>query len=143
MNQANSSVKEVMNGTLVERLGIEFLEPENGCFRARMPVDHRTVQPMGLLHGGASAALIETLGSTASFMMIDHEREYCVGLEINANHLRPVKSGYVYATAEALHKGRSTHVWDVKIHDEQQKLVCVGRLTVAVRRKPESSPSRS
>ena len=97
-----------------------------------MPVDERTRQPMGLLHGGASAALVETLGSAASAMRLDLSQQRPVGLEINANHLRPVRAGYVYGTATALHLGRRTHVWEVKIEDEAGQLVCSGRLTVMI-----------
>ena len=101
-----------------------------------MPVDDRTIQPHGLLHGGASAAMAETIGSIASSLVIDPEKYVCVGLEINANHVRSVRSGgIVKATCTPLHLGGSTHVWDIKIHDELQKLVCVSRLTVAILQK--------
>ena len=111
---------------------MEFTEIGANFLKARMPVDNRTRQPYGLLHGGASVALAETLGSVASAFVIDRDRYYCVGLEINANHLRPVKEGYVYGTATPLHLGKTTHVWDIRIHDEREKLVCVSRLTVAI-----------
>ena len=100
-----------------------------------MPVDERTKQPYGLLHGGASCALAETIGSVGSHLVVDPDKLMCVGLEINANHLRSVKSGWVTATAKALHLGGSTHVWDIKIHDDNQKLICVSRLTVAIIKK--------
>jgi 1,4-dihydroxy-2-naphthoyl-CoA hydrolase len=119
-------------GTMAEYIGIEFTEIGENYLKAKMPVDHRTQQPYGLLHGGASAALAETLGSVASAFVVDHTRFYCVGLEINANHIRGAKEGFVYGTAIPLHIGNSTHVWDIKIHNDQEKLVCVSRLTVAI-----------
>src|SRR5438067_756048 len=102
--------------TMGGALGIEFTEIGENFLKARMPVDHRTRQPYGLLHGGASAALAESLGSVASAYVVDMSRYYCVGLEINANHIRPVKEGYVYGTATPLHLGKTTHVWDIRIH---------------------------
>lgn len=118
--------------TMGEHIGIEWLEPGDDFLSARMPVDHRTRQPYGLLHGGASVALAETLGSVAAAMVIDSNKFYCVGLEINANHVRSAREGYVTGIAKPIHIGASTHVWDVKIYDEKQKLVCVSRLTVAI-----------
>ena len=118
--------------TMGELLGIEWTVIGEDSLQARMPVDHRTHQPYGLLHGGASCVLAETIGSVASAMVIDHAKFYCVGLEINANHLRSVREGYVTGTATPLHLGASTHVWDIRIKDEKDKLVCVSRLTVAV-----------
>lgn len=122
--------------TMGDHLGIEWTEIGDDYIKARMPVDHRTHQPYGLLHGGASCALAETLGSIASFLVIDSEKFICVGLEINANHVRGVKQGFVTGIATPLHIGSSTHVWDIKIHDEREKLVCVSRLTVAILKKP-------
>lgn len=118
--------------TMGHYLGMEFTEVGPDYLKGRMPVDNRTKQPYGLLHGGASAALAETLGSVASALVVDHTRYYCVGLEINANHLRSVRSGYVTGICTPLHLGRSTHVWDIKIHDDRERLICVSRLTVAV-----------
>lgn len=118
--------------TMGHYLGMEFTELGPDYLKGRMPVDNRTKQPYGLLHGGASAALAETLGSVASALVVDHTRYYCVGLEINANHLRSVRSGYVTGICTPLHLGRSTHVWDIKIHDDRERLICVSRLTVAV-----------
>lgn len=116
-----------------EHLGIEFLEVGEDFLTARMPVDHRTTQPFGILHGGASVALAETVGSVASLLTLDSIQTHrAVGLEINANHIRPVSSGFVYAKAVPLHLGRTTHVWDIKITSEEQKLVCVVRFTVAI-----------
>ncbi len=119
--------------TLMEQLGIECIELGNDFVKAKMPVDHRTHQPMGLLHGGASAALIESIGSMGSTLLLDLSKEVPVGLEINANHIGGVRSGYVIATGKIIHAGRRTHLWQVDIHDEETgKLVCTGRLTVMV-----------
>jgi 1,4-dihydroxy-2-naphthoyl-CoA hydrolase len=121
--------------TMGEHIGIEFTEIGDNYLKARMPVDHRTRQPYGLLHGGASATLAETMGSIASALVVDQSLYNCVGLEINANHIRGVKEGYVFGTALPLHIGRSTHVWDIRICDQWEKLVCVSRLTVAILKK--------
>jgi 1,4-dihydroxy-2-naphthoyl-CoA hydrolase len=102
---------------------------------ASMPVNHTTHQPMGLLHGGASAALAETVGSVAGWLCINKEKQNCVGLELNCNHIKGKRDGTVYATARPLHIGGSTQVWDIRILDEQDKLICVSRLTIAVIRK--------
>lgn len=122
-------------GTMAEILGIEILEVGLNSIKARMPVDKRTIQPMGILHGGASVALAETIGSISANGTINHQTQYCVGLEINANHIRSVKSGYVIATSSPLHIGRTTQVWEIKILDEMNRLVCVSRLTIAVLNK--------
>lgn len=119
-------------GNLLEHLGIRFVEIGDDYLVATMPVDYRTQQPFGLLHGGASVALAESMGSVGSHLCIDTERYYCVGLEINANHLRAVRSGSVKGVARPLHLGRRTQVWDIRIYDEQERLVCVSRLTLAV-----------
>lgn len=124
--------RQLGKGTMGEYLGIEWTELGDDFLKARMPVDHRTRQPYGLLHGGASCALAETIGSVASAMVVDHAKFYCVGLEINANHIRSAREGFVTGVATPLHIGSSTHVWDIKIYDEKEKLVCVSRLTVAV-----------
>ena len=119
--------------TIVQHLGIEFTEIGADYLTAKMPVDARTHQPFGILHGGASVVLAESLGSMASFMLLENPmKQRAVGLEINANHVRSVKSGWVYARATPLHTGRSTHIWDIKITNEEGKLVCVCRLTVAI-----------
>jgi 1,4-dihydroxy-2-naphthoyl-CoA hydrolase len=120
------------NNTMVGHVDIEVIEAGPDFLRGRMPVDKRTHQPFGLLHGGASATMAETLGSIASTLCVDLSKEIVVGIEINANHVRGVKSGYVYGTVRPLHVGRSTHVWDIRIENEEGKLVCVSRLTVAV-----------
>lgn len=124
--------------TMSEYIGIEWVEVGNNYLKARMPVDHRTKQPYGLLHGGASCVLAETIGSVASAMVVDHSKFVCVGLEINANHVRSAREGFVTGVATALHLGSNTHVWDIKIFDEIQKLVCISRLTVAVIPRKES-----
>ena len=121
--------------TMAGHLGIEFTEIGENYLKARMPVDARTRQPYGVLHGGASAALAETLGSVGSACVINQEEFICVGLEINANHIRSAREGHVYGTATSLHLGRTTHVWDIRILDDQDKLVCVSRLTVAILKK--------
>lgn len=116
-------------GTLVAHLDIRFHVDAEGRMCASMPVDHRTHQPMGLLHGGATAALAETLGSVASWFLVDRDRQGVVGLEVSANHLKGVRSGRVTATGELVHHGRTTHVWDIRVHDEAGALVAVCRLT--------------
>jgi 1,4-dihydroxy-2-naphthoyl-CoA hydrolase len=128
-----------MPNTLMHSLGIELLEQGDDFLRGRMPVDGRTHQPMGLLHGGASVALAETLGSHAAFLCLESAEQGSVGLEINANHLRAVRSGWVYGVARAIHLGRSTHVWEIRITDETDKLVCVSRLTMSILDRPTPS----
>mgnify|MGYP002078140454 FL=1 len=130
-------INSLENGrkTMAFFLGMEWVKKGDDYLVMRMPVDERTKQPYGLLHGGASCALAETVGSLASHFVIDSEKKYCVGLEINANHVRSATSGYVTATCTALHIGSSTHVWDIKIHDDNKKLVCISRLTVAILEK--------
>ena len=126
-------VNQISNGCMVEHLGIEFTEitPEYIC--AKMPVDSRTRQPMGLLHGGASVVLAESLGSTASWLSLENpEKQVAVGVEINANHLKSAREGYVYAKCMPLKVGRTMHVWDIKITDEKGDLVCICRLTTAI-----------
>ena len=118
--------------TMGELLGIEWTEIGDNFLKATMPVDNRTRQPYGLLHGGASCTLAETIGSVASAMVVDHERFACVGLEINANHVRSARDGFVTGIAMPLHLGANTHVWDVRIYDQLNKLICVSRLTVAI-----------
>jgi 1,4-dihydroxy-2-naphthoyl-CoA hydrolase len=129
------SLKEVQQrgaGTMVEHIGITVTEIGDGFLKGTMPVDHRTIQPMGILHGGASAALAETLGSLAANLVVDPGKKYCVGLDINANHIRSAKGGLVTGTATPLHIGSSTQVWHIEITDEEGRLVCISRLTMAV-----------
>jgi len=141
------SVEELNSGragTMIEHLGIEFTEIGDDFVRGTMPVDGRTRQPYGLLHGGASVALAETLGSTGAVMCVDTAEYQCVGQEINANHLRAVSAGTVTATARPFHLGGRSHVWHIEIRDESERLVCVSRLTMAVvDRRPDTAPSAS
>ncbi len=116
----------------MEHLDIVFTEIGEDFISAKMPVDHRHHQPFGLLHGGASVVLAETLGSTAAHCSVDTNKKFCVGLEINANHLRGVRDGYVHGTARALHRGQSTQVWEIKISNDDAQDVCVSRITMAV-----------
>lgn len=124
--------------TLVETLGILITDFGDDFLVASMPVEARTHQPMGILHGGASVVLAETVGSIAANMVVDN-MHYCVGLDINANHLRSVRAGIVDATCRPIHIGRSTHVWDIKITDELDRPVCISRLTMAVLQKNTSN----
>ncbi len=126
---------QLNKNNLAEHLGMLFTEIGENYLKATMPVDHRTQQPYGLLHGGASVALAETLGSVGSALIIDLDKFICVGIEINANHVRGVKSGIVTGIATPIHIGSSTHVWDIKIYDDQEKLVCISRLTVSILHK--------
>jgi 1,4-dihydroxy-2-naphthoyl-CoA hydrolase len=125
-------VKEWGKNTMVEHLGIEITETGADYLCGKMPVDQRTHQPMGLLHGGASVVLAETLGSIGAALQVDLSKKACVGLEINANHVRGVKEGWVYGRATALHIGRKTQVWETKITTETGDLVCISRMTVAI-----------
>jgi 1,4-dihydroxy-2-naphthoyl-CoA hydrolase len=118
--------------TLIGHLGIELLEAGDDYLKASMPVDRRTRQPAGLLHGGASVVLAETLASWAATFCVDRSKHHCVGLEINANHVRAARDGHVVGTARPLHLGKSTHIWEVRITDQRDKLVCVSRVTMAV-----------
>jgi 1,4-dihydroxy-2-naphthoyl-CoA hydrolase len=132
IDQINASSRN----TLVDTLGMRVTEVGDDFIRGTMPVDARTRQPFGLLHGGASVALAETLGSLAGNLCLDTAREVAVGLDINANHIRAVTQGLVTGTARALHIGRTTQVWEIRIEDEKQRLVCISRLTLAVVPKP-------
>jgi 1,4-dihydroxy-2-naphthoyl-CoA hydrolase len=123
--------------TLIAHLGIELLEAGHDFLKARMPVDPRTRQPAGVLHGGASVTLAETLASWAATYCVDRSKNHCVGLEINANHVRPVREGYVYGVARPIHLGRSTHIWEIRITTEDGKLVCISRVTMAVLDTPD------
>lgn len=118
--------------TMGENLGIEFTEIGEGYVKAKMPVDHRTVQPFGILHGGASVALAETLGSVAAQVTAGFDRP-CVGVEINANHLKSVSSGFVHGTAKPIRIGKNIQVWNIEIRDDHDNLICVSRLTVLVK----------
>lgn len=118
--------------TMMETLDIRVTAVGDDWLQGTMPVDHRTHQPYGLLHGGASVALAETLGSTAAMLTVDPEQALVVGLEINANHIRGVRSGSVTGTAKVLHLGRTTQVWEIRIENEEGALVCISRVTMAV-----------
>jgi 1,4-dihydroxy-2-naphthoyl-CoA hydrolase len=116
-------------------LGIEFTELGPDFLRGRMPVNERTRQPYGILHGGASVALAETLGSVAAGLVVDSDKHRVVGQEINANHVRAVSEGFVIGTTRPFHLGRRSHVWEIRIEDERQRLVCISRITMAVMEK--------
>ena len=124
-------LKERSKDTLIDHLGIEYLEIGDDYLKARMPVDNRTKQPVGILHGGASVALAETLGSIAAGLCVDRATKTIVGLEINANHIRPVHDGWVTGVTTPIHVGNTTQIWEIKIYNGQDKLVCISRLTVA------------
>ena len=127
------TLKSWGKGNMLEHLGIEFIELTPEYIKAKMPVDHRTIQPMGLLHGGASVVLAETLGSVAVVLAVkDPMKETGVGVEINANHLKSARGGYVIGTCIPLRIGRKIHVYEIKIHDEEENLICASRLTVAI-----------
>lgn len=125
-------LNRLSRGTLIEHLGIVFTGAGEDWLQATMPVDERTRQPYGLLHGGASVVLAETLGSSAGNLCVDTASQVCVGLVINANHLRAARTGVVTGTARALHVGRTTQVWEIRIENEAGKPVCISRLTLAV-----------
>lgn len=131
-------LREHARRTLAETIGIQVTEIGPDFLRATMPVNPRTHQPMGVLHGGASVALAETVGSLAANLCVDQALYACMGQEINANHLRPVSSGTVTATARPYHIGKRSHVWGIEIRDEEDRLVCVSRLTMAVVDRPKS-----
>ena len=135
-----SALNALSKNTLVELLDIRFEAFDDDSLTASMVVDPRTHQPYGLLHGGASVVLAETLGSTASYLCIDSTQFYCVGLEVNANHLRGLRSGRVTAVARPLHLGRTTQVWDIRLSGDDGKLSCVSRLTMAVVPLGKSAP---
>lgn len=128
----NTSVEELNSlnkKTLIKQLGIEFLENREGYLKASMPVDERTRQPLGLLHGGASLALAETIGSLGSALLVDLDKFEVRGANINANHVGAISEGFVYGVAEIIHRGRYTHVWNINITDKDGRLISVSRLT--------------
>jgi 1,4-dihydroxy-2-naphthoyl-CoA hydrolase len=125
--------------TMGDFLGIQFTEIGSDYLKATMPVDHRTKQPFGLLHGGASVVLAETLGSVGAALVVDLNEYVCVGQEINANHLRSVSEGLVTGITKPIHLGSSSHVWEIKIYDQSEKLICISRITVAVLKKKQPS----
>ncbi len=131
-NVTVEALNRLADNTMLERIGIEFTRIGSDFIEAIMPVDERTRQPYGLLHGGASVALAETLGSVAASCCIDTSRQFCVGLEINANHIRGIRSGYVTGTTKPLHLGKTTQVWEIRIVNDKEELVCVSRITMAI-----------
>ncbi len=135
----NNARQEGRYTSILGVLGIEITERGEDYLSGTMPVDHRTHQPTGILHGGASVVLAESLGSSATSMCLDLDREYCVGLDINANHIRAIRSGTVTGTAKPIHMGRSTHVWEINIVDEKQRKVCVSRITMAILQRNKSA----
>jgi 1,4-dihydroxy-2-naphthoyl-CoA hydrolase len=128
----NEGIPKRQSETLLTTLGIEVIEAGKQRVVARMPVGPKVHQPFGLLHGGASVALAETVASTGAWMNIDRERETIVGIEINANHMRGKRDGVVTAVATPVHVGRRTQVWEIRITDEEEKIVCISRCTIAV-----------
>lgn len=125
-------IESFSENTMLAHVGIAMTEVGDDFLRARMPVDTRTVQTFGILHGGASATLAESLGSIAGSFCVDVEKRYVVGLELNCNHVRSVREGFVYGTARPIHLGGLTQIWDIRIVDERERLVCISRLTLAV-----------
>lgn len=126
------SLNDFSKGSMVSHIGIEFVSFGNDFLLGKMPVDSRTKQPMGLLHGGASVAFAETLGSVASSLLIDLKTHVPVGIEINANHVKSAKTGYVFGRVSPVHIGKKSHVWDIRITNEQEDLVCISRLTTSI-----------
>lgn len=129
------NLNKMTKNTISEVTGMEFTEVGEDYLIGRIPVDHRNQQPFGLLHGGASVVLAETLGSVAAMLMVDDSQYYCVGLEINANHIRGIKSGWVYGKTTPMHVGKTTQVWQINITNEREQLVCTSRITMAVIKK--------
>lgn len=135
------AINQLTPETIVERIGIEFTEVGHDFLKARMPVDERTVQPARILHGGASVVLAETLGSVAAYLCIDSHHKTAVGLEINANHVRAVRDGEVTGTVTPLHLGNTTHIWQIRIHDNGERLVCIARITMAILDRERAAPA--
>jgi 1,4-dihydroxy-2-naphthoyl-CoA hydrolase len=131
-NTTVDMLNKMSTNTMVEHLGIVFTAIGEDFIEATMPVDHRTHQPMGLLHGGASVVLAETLGSVAAYFCVDSTKQYCVGLDINANHIKSVREGFVTGRTKPIHIGKRTQVWEIRITNEQKELVCISRITMAV-----------
>ncbi|AWW31751.1 esterase [Echinicola strongylocentroti] len=125
-------LNQFVEGNMLEHLGIRFTKIGEDYLEATMPVDHRTKQPFGLLHGGASVVLAETLGSVGAACCVDPDHYHCVGLDINANHIKAVRSGQVKGCAKPIHLGKNTHVWEIKIVTEEGELACISRITMAV-----------
>jgi 1,4-dihydroxy-2-naphthoyl-CoA hydrolase len=128
------SLNKWSEDTLAQHLGIEFTGIGDDYLEARMPVDHRTRQPLGLLHGGASVALAETLGSVAATLCVDSSK-FCVGLDINANHVKGIREGFVTGITKPIHVGKQTHVWEIRLTNDAGELICISRITMAVLEK--------
>lgn len=131
-NLTLEGLNSLSKNTMAETIGIQFTAIGPDFLEAKMPVDHRTHQPFGLLHGGASVALAETMGSVAATCCVDMARQFCVGLEINANHIRGVRDGFVKGITRPVHLGKKTQVWEIRIMNDQEQLVCISRITMAV-----------
>jgi uncharacterized protein (TIGR00369 family) len=134
-NLSESSLEKLnerSQNTMSDWLGIEFYEIGENFLKARMPVDHRTVQPLGVVNGGAFCALAETVGSMAANMCLDRTKYVALGLDINANHLKSARKGFVYGTAKPFHIGKTTQVWEIQIHNDDNQLCCISRLTLSV-----------
>ena len=131
-NIKNEQLQSLLKGTMSETLGMEVVELGLDFFTMKMPVDHRTIQPYGILNGGASLALAETVASYAGNILVRSENKHCVGLEINGNHIKSVREGFVYGTASPIHVGKRTQIWNIDIKDEAGDLVCKSRMTLAV-----------
>ena len=129
---SSEKLNQLCQNSLVSQLGIEITAINEQSVSGKMPVDQRTIQPFGLLHGGASLSLAETLASIGAMLTIDEKQQHCIALEINANHIKAVSSGYVYAQAIPKHLGKKTQVWSVEVVNDAQELVCISRLTVAI-----------
>lgn len=137
------AINSMGEGCMIQHLGIQFTEIGDDYLIATMPVDHRTKQPLGLLHGGASVALAETMGSLGASLCVDLTKHYVVGLDINTNHVKPAKEGVVTGKVQPIHLGKRTHVWGIEIKNEQEQLVAVSRITIAILdRKDETGPAR-
>jgi 1,4-dihydroxy-2-naphthoyl-CoA hydrolase len=137
-NFTKEDAEKSRRGTMVDHLGIEITEIGADFMAGKMPVDHRTKQPFGIMHGGASCALAETLGSIAANYCVDPAKYYCVGMEINTSHIKRISEGYVYGVAKPLHLGRSSQLWEILIRDKENNLISVNRLRMAVLEKPHS-----
>ena len=133
-NYTLQDVKKLERNTMLSHLGIEITSIDNNAVKGKMPVYHRTCQPMGILHGGASCALAESLASIGAFLTLKDDTYVAVGMEINANHVRPVKEGFVYGTAKPFHLGKKTQVWTIEILNEKNQPVCISRMTIAIGR---------
>ncbi len=126
------ALNDLGKGNLSSHLGIEFIEAGDNYLMAKMPVDHRTKQPFGLLHGGATVALAETLGSVAATLTLDTSKQHAVGLEINANHIRSAREGFVFGKTTPIHVGKRTHVWEIRVENEEKQLISICRITMAI-----------